>query len=158
MATNTENIVGVVQHRRGTSEEWKISTVVPYEGELVIEECEDGTCRCKIGDGKNPFEYLSYADAIAEAGVEALKTQIEINEQKIPAFYNEINNFTLVALKDSEGEIGYYLYDTENRTYSSYSEASLDSFKIYPLKIDKQFDETYTKTNVINEFSNLSYL
>ena len=80
------------------------------------------------------------------------KTQIEINEQKIPAFYNEINNFTLVALKDSEGEIGYYLYDTENRTYSSYSEASLDSFKIYPLKIDKQFDETYTKTNVkINE-------
>ncbi len=76
------------------------------------------------------------------------KTQIEINEQKIPAFYNEINNFTLVGLKDAEGEIGYYLYDTENRTYSIYSEASLDSFKIYPLKIDKQFDETYTKTNV----------
>lgn len=80
------------------------------------------------------------------------KTQIEINEQKIPAFYNEINNFTLVGLKDSEGEIGYYLYDTENRTYSIYNEASLNSFKIYPLEIDKQFDETYTKTTIkINE-------
>ena len=75
-------------------------------------------------------------------------TQIEIDEQKVPAFYNEINNFTLIGLKDSEGNIEYYLYDTENRTYSKYNEASLDSFKIYPLKIDKQFDETYTKTNV----------
>lgn len=80
------------------------------------------------------------------------KTKIKINEQEVPAFYNELNNFTLVALKDSEGEINYFLYDTEKRTYSTYAETTLATFKIYPLAIDKTFDESYTKTTVkINE-------
>ena len=76
------------------------------------------------------------------------KTKIKINEQEVPAFYNEINNFTLVALKDSEGKISYFLYDTETRTYSNYNEVTLDTFKIYPLTIDKTFDESYKKTTV----------
>ena len=80
------------------------------------------------------------------------KTKIKINEQEIPAFYNELNNFTLVALKDADGEIGYFLYDTENRTYSTYSEIKLNTYKIYPLSIDKTFDENYKKTTIkINE-------
>ena len=80
------------------------------------------------------------------------KTKIKINEQEIPAFYNELNNFTLVALKDADGEIGYFLYDTENRTYSTYSEIKLNTYKIYPLNIDKTFDENYKKTTIkINE-------
>ena len=76
------------------------------------------------------------------------KTTIDINEQKIPAFYNEINDFTLVGLKDKEGQIDYFLYDKENKTYEKYNEASLELFKIYPLKIDKQFDESYNKTTI----------
>lgn len=76
------------------------------------------------------------------------KTQIDINEQKIPAFYNEITDFTLVGLKDAEGKIELFIFDKENKEYKKYSEAALDTFKIYPLKIDKQFDETYKKTNI----------
>ena len=80
------------------------------------------------------------------------KTKVTINEQEIPGFFNEINNFTLVGLKDKEGTIEYYLYNKENNTYEKYVEAALDSFKIYPLKIDKQFNESYKKTNIkINE-------
>lgn len=82
------------------------------------------------------------------------KTQIDINEQKIPAFYNEITDFTLVGLKDSEGNIDLFIFDKENKEYKKYDEATLDSFKIYPLQIDKQFDETYKKTNIkINEIN-----
>ena len=33
------------------------------------------------------------------------KKEITINDQKIPAFYNELNNFTLVGLKNSDGDI-----------------------------------------------------
>lgn len=76
------------------------------------------------------------------------KTKVTINEQEIPGFFNEINNFTLVGLKDKEGTIEYYLYNKETNTYEKYAEAALDSFKIYPLKIDKQFNETYKKTNI----------
>lgn len=80
------------------------------------------------------------------------KTKITINEQEVPAFFNEINNFTLVALKNNEGEINYFLYDKETRTYSTYSEANLESYKIYPLPIDKTFEENYQKTTIkINE-------
>ena len=82
------------------------------------------------------------------------KTQIDINEQKIPAFYNEITDFTLVGLKDTEGKIELFIFEKENKDYKKYDEATLDSFKIYPLQIDKQFDETYKKTNIkINDIN-----
>lgn len=82
------------------------------------------------------------------------KTQIEINEQKVPAFYNEITNFYLIGLKDSEGNIDLFIFDKENKEYKKYDEATLDTFKIYPLQIDKQFDETYQKTNIkINDIN-----
>lgn len=87
-------------------------------------------------------------ESTLEAPQDYEKTQVEINEQKVPGFYNEITNFTLIGLKDSEGETTLFIYDKENRTYKKYDEATLDSFKIYPLKIDKEFDETYTKTNI----------
>ena len=50
----------ILQHRRGTTEEWQNLDLVPYAGELVIEECFDGTCKSKIGNGKTPFSKLPY--------------------------------------------------------------------------------------------------
>ena len=92
MAANTENITGIVQHRRGKTAEWKLSPIVPYEGELVIEECDDGTCRCKIGDGSNTFEYLPYVDAATETSVETLKTQVELNSSNIKTLNTNVSN------------------------------------------------------------------
>lgn len=76
------------------------------------------------------------------------KKEITINDQKIPAFYNELNNFTLVGLKNSDGDIKLFLYDEKNNKYSFYSEVKLNQIKIYPLDIDKDFGSTYKKTNV----------
>lgn len=37
------------------------------------------------------------------------KTTIELNKQKIPVFYNETNNITLIGLKNSDGDIDLYI-------------------------------------------------
>ena len=52
----------ITQHRRGTTDEWNSSTVVPRVGELVIEERENAPVGIKIGDGIHKFNELSYID------------------------------------------------------------------------------------------------
>ncbi len=78
------------------------------------------------------------------------RTTTTINDQKIPVFYNKTNDFTLVGLKNSEGELEYFLYDKNTNSYSYYNEVKLNEFKIYPLKIDKKFSEDYkpSKTTI----------
>ena len=68
------------------------------------------------------------------------KTEITINDQKVPAFYNEINKFTLVGLKDENGDVALFLYDEKTNTFSEYKEIKLDQIKLYPLTIDKEID------------------
>ena len=52
----------ILQHRRGTTEEWLSSTVVPKCGELLIEELHNAQPRLKIGDGVHLFADLVYID------------------------------------------------------------------------------------------------
>lgn len=79
------------------------------------------------------------------------KTEVTINDQKVPGFINKTNNFTLVGLKDIDGNIKLYTYDSNTNQYKEYSETTLNQNKIYPLPFDKEFDG-YTKTTVkINE-------
>lgn len=82
------------------------------------------------------------------------KTTVEINKQKIPAFYNETNNITLVGLKNSDGDIDLYIYDKENETYKLYQDANLSTKKLLPLKLDTEFinkmlKDDYLQTNIV---------
>ena len=52
----------ITQNRRGTTEEWNKSLVVPRAGEVVLEECDDGITRVKFGDGRSLFKDLPYPD------------------------------------------------------------------------------------------------
>lgn len=57
----------ITQHRRGTTAEWELSTVVLADGELVIEICDDGSRKTKIGDGIHTFAALPYTtDSLTE--------------------------------------------------------------------------------------------
>lgn len=83
------------------------------------------------------------------------KKTITINDQKVPAFYNEINKYTLVGLKDADGNIELFIYN--NDTYQKYDELLLDQMKIIPLEMDKEFDG-YKKEKLLinkNEYSAL---
>lgn len=76
------------------------------------------------------------------------KTTVKINDMDIPAFYNETNNYTLVGLKDSE-ETKLYIYDSESNTYNEYFDVKLDELDLYPLEMDKEFGEDYTKSTIV---------
>lgn len=57
----------IYKHRRGTTQEWLEIDLIPEEGELVIEECQDGSRKCKIGDGISKFSILPYLDTTLQA-------------------------------------------------------------------------------------------
>ena len=68
----------ITKHRRGTTQEWLELDLIPDEGELVIEECEDGLRKAKFGDGINRFSELPYiTDALAKELKSELKSLYE---------------------------------------------------------------------------------
>ena len=50
----------ITQHRRGTTQQWEKSDVVVCDGEIVVEYCDDGKIRLKIGNGLSKFSELPY--------------------------------------------------------------------------------------------------
>ncbi len=81
------------------------------------------------------------------------KKSVTINEQIIPGFYNEINGFTLIGLKNNEGETSLFIYDKDTNSFSKYTEATLDQIKLYPLKIDKEIDNYSKSTTIIDNIT-----
>jgi len=86
------------------------------------------------------------------------KITVKINDQTVPGFHNEINDFTLIGLKNSDGETNLFIYNEKDNTFNKYIEATLDQIKLYPLKMDKQLDNYYlSKTTIDNiEFESLN--
>ena len=82
-----------------------------------------------------------------EAPEHYTKKEVTINDQKVPGFYNETNGFTLIGLKNNEGNTELFIYDETNNTYSIYKEVLLNKLKLYPLNIDKEIDN-YKKTKL----------
>ncbi|MBD9085147.1 cadherin-like beta sandwich domain-containing protein, partial [bacterium] len=58
------------------------------------------------------------------------ETTIKINDTDVPAFHSDITGYTLVALKDNEGNQNYYIY--ENNEYSLYKEYNFHGIILYP--------------------------
>ena len=79
------------------------------------------------------------------------ETTVVINNEEIPAFYNEITDYTVVGLKDEEGIIGLFIYDLDTGKYTKYQELNFNSNKIFLLDavdLPKGLKET---TITINE-------
>jgi len=75
-------------------------------------------------------------------------TTVKIENQSIPALFNETTDFTLVGLKNSEGKVNVYIYDAEKNTYKEYTDIKLTESKIFPLDIDKTFKKDYEKATI----------
>ena len=72
---------------------------------------------------------------------------IKINGQEVPAFYSEITSYTLVGLKDKEGNINLYIYDEKNNKYTLYKEVKTSSIILY-LTETKEVPKFYKKTKI----------
>lgn len=73
--------------------------------------------------------------------------EITINDTKVPAFYSEALDYTLIGLKDENSNINLYSYDEKTNKYSKYVEYSFDNIKLTLLETDEVL-KGYTKTNV----------
>ncbi len=64
------------------------------------------------------------------------ETKVTINDQEIPAFYNELLDYTIIGIKDVSGKINYAIYEQPN-TYRLYKEIQFDATTL-------EIDETKT--------------
>ena len=62
------------------------------------------------------------------------ETTVVINNEEIPAFYNEITDYTVVGLKDENGTINLFIYDLDSGKYTKYQELNFNSNKIFLLE------------------------
>ncbi|NLM63066.1 MAG: cadherin-like beta sandwich domain-containing protein [Mollicutes bacterium] len=78
------------------------------------------------------------------------KTTTIINEEEIPAFYSDFTKFTLVGLKDQEGNIKLYIYDEKNNSYTLYNEFEFNKLILYVKEPDQnvKIPANYTKRKI----------
>ena len=75
-------------------------------------------------------------------------TTIQIDDKDVPAYYNEIIDFTLVALKDTSGNINLYVYKDGN--YTLYNAINSNQLNIYLLDMDESLLPNGYKKQEIN--------
>ncbi len=108
---------------------------------LIINVEDQNPINVKIDD-KNYTVVKS--DTLLTAPTTFTQSSIQIEEFDIPAFVNEDIGYTLVGLKDENGNIRLYRYN--NGEYSLYNEFSSKSYILVPVSFSKELD--YIKTTV----------
>ena len=92
----------IVKHRRGTTKEWLESNIMPEAGELVIEDCDNGTRRAKFGNGYQLFVELPYIDdALWE---EIAQTKVDI-DNKLTRIDDKLSGAISVAIGSIETQL-----------------------------------------------------
>lgn len=76
------------------------------------------------------------------------KKTIKINDLDVPAFENTKIGYTLVGLKDHEGNIELYIYDEKNNTYTLYREFNFKSSIICIKHNASQIPINYSPTTI----------
>ena len=85
-------------------------------------------------DGTN-YSVVREEEFLPSASSAYQKTTIQIDEKDVPAYYNEVVDFTLVGLKDEAGNINLYIYKDDN--YTLYNEFNFNQLSIYLLDMDE---------------------
>lgn len=78
----------------------------------------------KVVDG-NELTVVRKADSLVAPTYYA-QDKITIDDEEIPAWKSEITGYTLIALKDNDGNVDFYKYDNGN--ISSYTQLSMEAF------------------------------
>lgn len=87
---------------------------------------------------------------VLEAPTYYTSTEIEINGEKVPAFNSDITGYTLVGLKDEEGNVDLYRYsDGSYILYKQIASEGINFIPLVPDKLIKGFEES--KNITIND-------
>ncbi len=79
------------------------------------------------------------------------ETNVTIGEEEVPSYYSEITKYTLVGLKDEEGNIGYYIYNAEENSYIEYKEFAFQRIVLYPMEAKEIPSRYHPSVIVIND-------
>jgi hypothetical protein len=134
LGLGTNKIEIVVTSEKGTKKTYKITVNVEDKNPIEV----------TINDKK--YTVIKQKKLLTKPNGYTEK-EITINDTKVPAFYNETLDYTLIGLKDENSNISLYLYDEETNKYSKYVEYSFDSIKLILLETDEVL-KGYIKTNV----------
>lgn len=95
----------------------------------------------------NTYTVVRQKEFLPVASMYYQETTVKINEEDVPAYYNQTVDFTLVGLKDSSGNVNLYLYKDGN--YTLYKEANFNSLGIYILDMDESLiPRGYSETKI----------
>ena len=78
-------------------------------------------------------------------------TTVTIDEMEIPAFYSEVTDFTLVAVKNQTGDVSFAIYNEEKNTYTLYNENVSDQLYLYILPATEEKEGFVKTTLTIND-------
>lgn len=128
----------VVTSQKGTKKTYTIKVTVLDENPIEV----------KIND--NAYTIIKRKSSLQkpESGLFTDK-EITINETKIPALYNEATNYTLIGLKDTDGNSNLYIYNEEDNSYTLYQEMIFNMVKVNI--IDKKVDNLESEKININD-------
>lgn len=69
----------IVQNRRGTKEALESSKIVPYDGEIIVEQ-QSKYSKLKAGDGRTPYDELPYVTDELDTKLEGVKGRVSALE------------------------------------------------------------------------------
>ena len=116
---NTIEIIVIAEN--GNEKVYKIIALVEEKDPIKV----------KIGDKE--FTVVKKKELLDLKDGYEYKT-VKINKQDIPSLYNEITKVHLVGLKNSDGKISLYSYNTKTGEYSKYLEFKFDLMNLYIFK------------------------
>ena len=128
----------VVTSQKGTKKTYTIKVTVLDEKPIDV----------KINNNTYTIIKRKSSLKIPESGLFTDK-EITINDTKIPALYNETTNYTLIGLKDNDGNSNLYIYNEEDNSYTLYQEMIFNMVKVNI--IDKKVDNLESEKININD-------
>lgn len=115
-----------------------------YVINLTVEELEP--IEVKI-DGKT-YQLVRKTGQVENIPVGFSETKISIENQDVVAYKSDIAKITLVALKDSDGNVELFIYNASKKSYSIFSEVKGSSVNLLILEYDgKDIPDGFIKTS-----------
>lgn len=112
----------IVQHRRGTSQQWASEeTIIPMEGEIVIEIDEENSLhKLKIGDGVHTYSELAYLMAGDEVITQVLAKALP----RVVSVTLDVDKWTKTTCATNPN-LGYYSQSVAIEGITKYSRLDL---------------------------------
>ena len=85
----------------------------------------------KIKIDSDEFNVIRKASDLKSPNSSYKETTVNIENEEVPALNSDITKYTLVGLKDKDGNINLYIYNEKDKSFTLYKELTFKSITIY---------------------------